>query len=287
MLSGVKRLCGRCLIGITMVLFALFVITGCSGDNRAESSFRSPQEDILKDIKDIPGPSVPASPGLQALNAADMLTVPAGTVIFEEQVDRAHISEYFVSVAIPDDIYLKIDGRSYVENPYVSLDDLRYLKLLHYNFDHAIQVGELIVSADLADEVLDIFLELFDEEYEIYSLYLVEDFWTEDAIVTDDESCFANNSSAFSYRYVTYGGELSLHAFGEAIDINPLQNPYVEYYYGEPWWLDSNADDYIDRDAGLPHMIDYDDACYQAFTSRGWTWGGDWWSPKDYQHFEK
>ncbi|MCL1847202.1 MAG: M15 family metallopeptidase, partial [Coriobacteriia bacterium] len=186
-----------------------------------------------------------------------------------------------------DDIYLKINGRSYVENPYVSLDDLRYLKLLHYNFDHNIQIGELIVSAELADEFLEIFQELFYEEYEIFSMYLVEDFWKEDTIITDDESCFANNTSAFSYREITYGGSLSMHAFGEAIDINPLQNPYVEYYNGEPWWLDSNADDYIDRSAGLPHMIDYDDACYQAFASRGWTWGGDWWSPKDYQHFEK
>jgi len=150
-----------------------------------------------------------------------------------------------------------------------------------------IQIGELIINAKLAEEFLDIFQELFELEYEIYSMYLVEDFWTGDTISTDDATCFANNTSAFSFREVPETGNLSRHAYGMAIDINPVQNPYVEYYNGVPYWLDPNADPYIDRSAGLDHMIGYGDDCYFAFMNRGYIWGGDWWFPKDYQHFEK
>ena len=80
---------------------------------------------------------------------------------------------------------------------------------------------------------------------------------------------------------------MSNHAYGIAIDLNPQQNPYVSYRTGEPVWQHENANDYIDRDAGLPHMITHEDLAYELFTQHGFEWGGDWNSPKDYQHFEK
>ena len=136
-------------------------------------------------------------------------------------------------------------------------------------------------------DVLEIFQALFLEKYEIQSMYLIDDYWTGDAEDSDTESVDANNTSAFCYREITGGGNMSNHAYGLAIDLNPQQNPYVSYRTGEPVWWHENANDYIDRDAGLPHMITHEDLAYELFTQHGFEWGGDWDSPKDYQHFEK
>ena len=118
-------------------------------------------------------------------------------------------------------------------------------------------------------------------------MYLIDEFWTGNGNDSDTASCDANNTSAFCYRAITGGGELSNHAFGRAIDINPQQNPYVTYRGGRAYWYHENATDFIDRDAGLPHMITHDDLCFRLFTEHGFSWGGDWENVKDYQHFEK
>ncbi|MCD7908002.1 MAG: M15 family metallopeptidase, partial [Clostridium sp.] len=77
------------------------------------------------------------------------------------------------------------------------------------------------------------------------------------------------------------------HAYGFAIDINPQQNPYVSYRHGKARWSHENDDDYIDGSTGLPHVITHEDLAFKIFTAHGFSWGGDWSNPKDYQHFEK
>lgn len=219
----------------------------------------------------------------------DVGMFPAGQVLKPEQIDFDFAEYYFRSYEIKegDAVYQRIYGKSYVENPDIGLEDLRYLKLLHYNFDHEIQVGELIVSAELEADYLDIFLELFRNEYEIFSMYLIDNYWTGDGATSDTASIEENNTSAFCYRVITGGGRLSNHALGRAIDINPQQNPYVSYSSGYPYWYHENADDYIDRDTGYDHVITHEDLCYQLFLQHGFSWGGDWDVIKDYQHFEK
>lgn len=167
------------------------------------------------------------------------------------------------------EVYQRIYGRSYVDNPNIALGELRSLKLLHYNFDHEIQMGELIVNADLEEDCLEIFREFFEHEYEIQSMYLIDNYWTGDGETSDFTFIEANNTSAFCYREVTGGGRLSNHAFGRAIDINPQQNPYVSYSGGDPHWSHSNADDYIDRTTGYDHVITHEDLCYQIFMAHG------------------
>ena len=71
------------------------------------------------------------------------------------------------------------------------------------------------------------------------------------------------------------------------MDINPLQNPYIRFRDGKPADISEEAKEYVDRSVVKDHMITHEDLCYQLFTERGFTWGGDWESPKDYQHFEK
>lgn len=186
-----------------------------------------------------------------------------------------------------DRVYNRINGCSYYANHNIGLSDLRYLKLVHYNFNGEAQVGELIVNAALAEDVINIFEELFYEEYEIESMRLIDDYWTGDGDSSDYNSIEHNNTSAFCYREVTGGGDLSNHAFGRAIDINPQQNPYVSYYDGQPYWSHENASAYIDRASGEPHMVVENDVCYNIFTKYGFSWGGHWSGIKDYQHFEK
>lgn len=215
--------------------------------------------------------------------------IKAGTLVETDNLDLENIDRYFQAYEIKPTgtVYGRIYGKSYRDNPNVALDDLRYLKLLHYNFDHRLQIGELIVNARIAADVLEIFKELYEAEYEIQSMHLVDNYWTGDGGTSDSASIEENNTSAFNYRVVTGGKKLSNHAYGFAIDINPQQNPYVSYRDGVAHWSHENANDYIKRDSGLDHVITHEDLAFQVFHRFGFTWGGDWNNPKDYQHFEK
>ena len=226
----------------------------------------------------------PAPEKLTSLSGYD-----PGDVISSSKIDEDNLSQYFTSRSIEegDSVYNRIYGQSYVDNDNIDLDELRYLKMLHINFDGNYQVGEMIVNEDVADEVLEIFEILCEEGYEIYSMYLIDDFWAGDPDDSDWYSIDANNTSCFCYRTATGSGNLSKHALGKAIDINPQQNPYVTYDSdGDAHYSHDNASDYVyDRYDG-DHMITTSDRAYDLFTDYGWTWGGNWSSPKDYQHFQ-
>lgn len=217
-------------------------------------------------------------PKIENLDALD-----AGTLILPEDIAGGNVEDYFKSYEIDEALFDRIYGLSYKEYCDIPLEELSYLKLLHYGFDQQIYVGELMVDADLADKFLYIFKELYLNQYEIDKMFLVDNYGADDTWSIEN-----NNTSAFNYRVSTLDGvTLSNHAFGRAIDINPIQNPYVTYY---DWGMDTYHDKsiaYMDRDdASLDHMINHDDLCYQLFIDQGFTWGGDWENPKDYQHFE-
>lgn len=211
-----------------------------------------------------------------------------GTIISAEKIDMENLDKYFMDwpIEVGDNLYEKIIGKSYRENSEVPISSLCYLKMPHYNFEGEIQVGEMIVNVDVKDAVKKIFKELFIAEYQIKSMYLIDKYWTGDPAVSDSKSIDKNNTSAFCYRRVTGGSSLSNHAYGRAIDINPQQNPYVSYQNGNARWYHSNSDAYIARDTGRSHVITHEDLAYKIFTKYGFTWGGDWNNPKDYQHFE-
>lgn len=218
----------------------------------------------------------------------DITKLEAGTVIEAFQINTEELLKYFTVSEIDDNIFSYIDGRSYTENEQIHREDLRYLKVLHYNYDHRIQVGEIIVNAAIAEDVRNIFYELFEQEYEIESMRLIDKFWTGDSVSSDTNSIENNNTSSFNYRVVPGTKKLSNHAAGYAIDINPLQNPYVKYdQNGKLVHYYKDMEQYLDRESEKPHMITHEDICYQIFTKYGFTWGGDWKSSKDYQHFEK
>lgn len=213
----------------------------------------------------------------------------AGTVIASKKIDKKNLDKYFTAVKIKkgDDVYKRIIGRSYKENKDIKLSDLRYLKMLHVNFDGKYQVGEMIVNKSVADQVMDIFKSLCKSKYQIYSMYLIDDFWKGNGDASDYASIDANNTSSFCYRKATGSSKISKHALGKAIDINPQQNPYVTYRNGKAKYSHSNASDFVyNRSSNKPHVITRSDKAYKLFIAKGWVWGGSWNSPKDYQHFQ-
>ena len=257
-----------------------------------ETSFEAPPEDTAAESepeeteteKETEEPEETKPPQLVSLSGLE-----AGTILSKEQIDFSNLDAYFMSWEIEkgDNLYQRMNGKSYQENNEVPLESLRYIKMPHYNFNGQIQVGEMVVSKEILEDVFGVFKELFEAEYQIQSMYLVDNYWTGDPDTTDSASIDVNNTSAFCFRRATGSKKLSNHAYGKAIDINPQQNPYVSYSSGKPKWSHANADDYIDRSTGLPHVITHEDLAYQAFTRRGFRWGGDWNNPKDYQHFDK
>lgn len=220
---------------------------------------------------------------------ASLSGLAPGTVLDAEQFDFENLDLYFMSWKIEegDNLYDRINGKSYRENDDVPLAALRYLKMPHYNFDGQIQVGEMIVNKEIEEDVKSIFKELFLIRYQIQSMYLIDNYWTGDPDTSDYASIDDNNTSAFCYRQITGGRKLSNHAYGRAVDLNPRQNPYVSYKDGLAKWAHSNADDYIVRGTGLNHVITHEDPAYEIFKKYGFQWGGDWNNPKDYQHFDK
>lgn len=161
----------------------------------------------------------------------------------------------------------------------VPIHDLRSVQVPYRDLDGAGQLGELIVHEQVAAEVAEIFQEIYASGFLIEQVRRIDDFSG-----SDDESVAANNTSAFNCRPTTgKAGGYSSHAYGVAIDVNPLRNPYVKR--GRVIPPEGRA--WLDRTELRPGMIVAGDAVHQAFTSRGWRWGGDWRSLKDYQHFEK
>lgn len=194
---------------------------------------------------------------------------------------NATLSFYYEPLS--KEIITKITGISYVENENVSLEDLRYLHLLHYNFDGEAVEGELICNKAIAQDLLEIFYELYLSEYRIEKVRLIDEYNGDDTASMED-----NNTSCFNYRVVDGTTKLSKHAYGLAIDINPFYNPYVvPQSDGSSYISPKGSEVYTDRSADFPYKIDESDLCYKLFKEHGFTWGGDWNSCKDYQHFQK
>lgn len=119
----------------------------------------------------------------------------AGTVIQPEDIEGGMLDDYFVSYPIDDDLFNRIYGLSYKEDCTIPLEELRYLKVLHYGYDQQIYVGELMVNTGLAEDFLEIFKALYENQYEIEKMLLVDDFNAD-----DNWSIENNNTSAFNYR---------------------------------------------------------------------------------------
>ena len=187
------------------------------------------------------------------------------------------IQPVFSVSSLPDEVAGLITGSSWTQESPVSLEELSYVTVTYINFDGEACTGHLIVHRSLGQELADIFQELYEAKFPIQGIGLVDVYGADDL-----QSMEANNTYAFCSRLILGTQRYSKHSYGIAIDINPVQNPYLSG--GQV--LPEEGQAYLDRENVRPGMITSGDACYNAFVSRGWIWGGHWASP-DYQHFEK
>ena len=194
----------------------------------------------------------------------------------EEKFD----SEFYVSY-ISGGLFQKIKGKSYSSDCTVPLSNLRYVHVLHWNFDGKESEGEIICNAKIAEKLVRIFRKLYSAHYEIEKIRLIDEYGAD-----DEASMRDNNSSCFNFRFISHTKKISMHGAGLAVDINPLYNPYLKKVGGKNVIEPLTGAFYTDRTQNFPHKIDRSDLCYRLFISEGFEWGGDWSGVKDWQHFE-
>lgn len=220
---------------------------------------------------------------LQSVESAEEIDLlPAGTAVDIRALPEDSIENCFSYGEVPEAVFERMKGNSYKEDCTVELSSLCYVRVLHYGFDGEVHIGELVVNQSIAQEIRDIFLELFDAKYPIEKMVLIDTYKGDDRASMAD-----NNTTAFNFRTVEGTKTLSKHALGLAVDINPLYNPYIPEREGVPSVLPESAAPYTDRSAECEYYIRQGDPCYEAFVNRGFAWGGDWAKGKDYQHFSK
>lgn len=188
----------------------------------------------------------------------------------------------FVALPVPDSVWHRMQGKTYRDNPHIGRDDLRYLRLLHWDYDGQTRRGEMVCNRRIADKLVNIFRQLYEHHYPIQRMRLPDEYDADDERQMSD-----NNTSCFCYRTVPGSNRLSLHARGLAVDINTLYNPYVRRRKdGTLIVKPANGKPYTDRRRDFRYKITSGDLCHRLFLENGFTWGGAWRSLKDYQHFE-
>ncbi len=207
----------------------------------------------------------------------------------EEREEAAAVEdrEGFSVREISDDLYDRMkSGNTYKEDCIVPREDLRYLLVLHKDKDGNTHQGEMVVHKLIAEDVLEIFEELYDAGYPIERMVLPDNYMADDEIMMRD-----NNSSSFNFRFISHTNKISKHGLGMAVDINTLYNPYHKIVTNDDETTEeviepATGAPYLDRSQDFDYKIEKDDLCYRLFIEKGFEWGGDWTDRKDYQHFE-
>lgn len=200
--------------------------------------------------------------------------------------DRIVYQEGFFYEPLTDTVKERITGISYPKNDcHIPYEELNYVGLKYIDFEGREQNGELICNKAVAQDMAEIFYELYRNDYRLERVRLIDEYNGDDTASMAD-----NNTSCFNYRVVDGTTNLSRHAYGLAIDVNPYYNPYVVFGRnsdGSDYISPPGSEIYADRSQNFPYKIDENDLCYRLFTEHGFTWGGNWNSSKDYQHFQK
>lgn len=284
--------------GMVLILIVMCFLTGCQKKDNAEmeTKIEQPEEAISESAQYLTETAVEdEGDDHRTENLEGTLSETDTNRNTETDFDMERISDEdhtvpdaadsFYYTALTDEIKARITGKSYPDTDeplQIAYEDLAYVHVLHYDFQAQVQEGELICNQSIAQDLVDIFYELYENQYPIEKIRLIDEYEA-----NDEASMADNNTSCFNYRTVPGRTKLSNHSYGCAIDINPLYNPYVRTSGGKELISPDNAVPYADRSADFPYKIDRNDLCYKIFTEHGFDWGGAWNSSKDYQHFEK
>lgn len=176
---------------------------------------------------------------------------------------------------LPADMRQAMTGVTWREGCPVGLDELRLLRVTHWTFDGRAAEGRLVVAEGAVEPLKAAFAAAWDEGFPIERVEPVHLYGGD-----DDRSMAANNTSAFNCRPVAGTRAWSQHSYGTAIDVNPVQNPWVSGDRVEP----PAGRPYVDREDRRPGMLHADSALVRVLRERGWGWGGTWSRVRDYQH---
>lgn len=246
-----------------IVALAVSVLSGC--DNTGAAKTEQPAEVKKNPImieNSIPEPVETATPEPTETPAPD----PA---------------DYFCIEEISDEVFARMEGKSFAEGCTMPREDLRYLRLLYKDIEGNTHEGEMVCNVLIADKLVAIFRQLYVADYPIERMVLIDEYNGDDEASMSD-----NNTSCFNYRVVSGTTKLSKHAMGLAVDVNPRYNPYIHKINGTEVVEPANGEAYTDRSRDFEYKIDKEDLAYKLFTDAGFTWGGAWKSTKDYQHFQ-
>jgi hypothetical protein len=215
------------------------------------------------------------------------LTRGAGATVITRLLDRAVgdgrlarppvPSLRWDTTALPATVRAQMTGVSWSPGCPVHLDDLRLVVLTHRGFDGRLHRGELVVHRSVATPLRSVFQAAYEADFPLRRVARVEHYGGD-----DDRSMAANNTHAFNCRRITGGTGWSRHAYGTAIDLNPVHNPYVRGSAVLP----AAGREFLDRADVRPGMLVASGPVVRAFDAIGWVWGGRWSTLKDYQHFE-
>jgi hypothetical protein len=178
---------------------------------------------------------------------------------------------------LPASLRATMTGVSWRPGCPVGLGDLRLVRARHLGFDGRVRTGRLIVHRDVAHDVLTVLRRLYAAGFPIRRMVPVDAYGA-----SDFRSIEADNTSAFNCRYVDGTTRWSEHAYGRAIDLNPIENPYVT---SSGTTSHRASQHYLRRDPYRPGMAVDGGVVVRAFDAVGWAWGGRWSGARDYQHF--
>jgi D-alanyl-D-alanine carboxypeptidase len=181
--------------------------------------------------------------------------------------------EFTAEVAKPRWVELR---HSYRAGCPVGPAQLRTVRLSYWSFDGRARIGRLVVNERVARDVVAVFRRLYAARFPIRRMVPVSRYHG-----SDDASMAADNTSGFNCRFVSGTSRWSMHAYGLAIDVNPVENPYVAGARVSP----PAGRRYLDRGRRRPGMAAEGGVLVQAFAAAGWEWGGHWRASADYQHF--
>lgn len=217
----------------------------------------------------LPTPTLTSTSTPAPATAPDPTTAPEPPPRFDGRVERIDAA-----------LRAELVGRNWHLGCPVPIEDLRALTIDHWGFDREEHTGPLVVHEMVADDVLWVFRRLFRARFPIDEIALPRKYRPRRPA---DYFSTTNVTAGFNCRPVTDNpNALSQHSYGWAIDINPLQNPYVR---GDGSVLRRAAKPYRDRSLRRPGMVLPGDVVVRSFARIGWEWGGDWTSIKDYMHF--
>jgi hypothetical protein len=185
---------------------------------------------------------------------------------------------------IPPSLANEMRGTTWRPGCPVPLSGLRLLRFNYVGFDGEIKRGPMVANASVAEDVLSVFERLFEGEFPIKRVGLAREF--KESRLEEDPHTRRSVTASFNCRVVVTpagaGTTFSQHSYGLAVDINPVQNPYVS---SDGWVRNRFARPYVDRSRDLIGMIHEGDLVVRSFAAIGWEWGGRWSSGKDYMHF--